>query len=315
MPGGQIAARILAFDEPPTASFSATPPAGIVPLSVTFDAASSSDADGDIVSYTWDFGDGAQASGPTQVHTFDNPGTFATRLTVTDVFGLSDEQTLSVDVVAPPNSLSGILLDTNAFVANGSQIPIVGAAVALLGTGVATTTDVNGHFILEGIPSGVQVLDLATANTNLAPDGSPYASFRENITIEPGDTVVSRPFYLPRIDVTSLTPVDPAVTTMVNNPGLGITMTVAPGAAVNEDGTPFTGQLSISEVLDGLAPASMPEEFEPGLLVTIQPVGVRFDPPAAIVVPNTDSLAPGIEMDIWSSAPSPAVLKLSVLPA
>jgi len=303
MPGGQITARILAFDEPPTASFSATPPAGIVPLSVTFDAASSSDADGDIVSYTWDFGDGAQASGPTQVHTFDNPGTFATRLTVTDVFGLSDEQTLSVDVVAPPNSLSGILLDTNAFVANGSQIPIVGAAVALLGTGVATTTDVNGHFILEGIPSGVQVLDLATANANLAPDGSPYASFRENITIEPGDTVVSRPFYLPRIDVTSLTPVDPAVTTVVSNPGLGITMTVAPGAAVNEDGTPFTGQLSISEVLDGLAPASMPEEFEPGLLVTIQPVGVRFDPPAAIVFPNTDSLAPGIEMDIWSLSP------------
>ena len=48
----------------PTAGFSATPWFGTSPLDVDFDGSSwSSDPDGSIVSYDWDFGDGATGTG------------------------------------------------------------------------------------------------------------------------------------------------------------------------------------------------------------------------------------------------------------
>jgi subtilisin family serine protease len=50
----------------------------------TFDGSGSSDADGSIASYAWDFGDGATATGATAEHAYDWPGTYTVKLTVTD---------------------------------------------------------------------------------------------------------------------------------------------------------------------------------------------------------------------------------------
>lgn len=213
---------------------------------------------------------------------------------------------ISFTVQQPPaggeTSLSGIVLDTTDAVA-GDTRPVQGVAVSLLGTGIVDATGADGRFLLQGIPGGMQVLDLATADALPAPDGSPYAGFREAIGIVGGiDNVVERPFYLPRIAAVSLTTVDPISTTVVENPDLAITLTVAPHTAIlGED--EFTGELSISEVPEGLAPAALPENLDPGLLITIQPVGVIFAEPAPISFPNIDGLAPGTETDLWSLDP------------
>ena len=53
-------------DYAPKAEFSATPQNGEAPLVVSFDASASSDQDGEIVSYSWNYGDGsAQNQGRT----------------------------------------------------------------------------------------------------------------------------------------------------------------------------------------------------------------------------------------------------------
>ena len=70
----------------PTASATASPSSGAVPLEVTFDAGASDDPDGSIVSYLWEFGDGASAmvGTPTTTHIYTSEGSYNASLTVTD---------------------------------------------------------------------------------------------------------------------------------------------------------------------------------------------------------------------------------------
>ncbi|MCB1220640.1 MAG: PKD domain-containing protein [Planctomycetales bacterium] len=78
---------------PPLPQFSFQPDSGEVPLEVEFDASASTDPDGTIVSYDWDFNnDGLvddSSPDPVLQHVFTDAGTFIVRLTVTDDGGLS----------------------------------------------------------------------------------------------------------------------------------------------------------------------------------------------------------------------------------
>jgi PKD repeat protein len=79
----------LPENRPPTAQFTAEPDTGELPLTVIFDANQSSDTDGTIASYTWNFGDGTPevSGGLTKIstqHTYTAAGTYTVTLTVTD---------------------------------------------------------------------------------------------------------------------------------------------------------------------------------------------------------------------------------------
>jgi len=50
-------------------------------------------------------------------------------------------------------------------------------------------------------------------------------------------------------------------------------------------------------------PESRPEELRPGMAVTIQPAGIRFNPPALITFPNADGMAVGNDLNLWSLSP------------
>lgn len=65
----------------PVASFIATPGSGVAPLIVGLNASASSDSDGQISSYSWNFGDGQTGGGLTTSHTFTHPGDYTIRLT------------------------------------------------------------------------------------------------------------------------------------------------------------------------------------------------------------------------------------------
>ncbi|MFB4354656.1 PKD domain-containing protein [Microbacterium sp. LS_15] len=81
----------------PTAAFSSIP----TDLAVAFDASTSTDPDGSIASYAWDFGDGATSTdGPTAAHSYTSGGTYSVKLTVKDDRGATDSITQSVTVRA-----------------------------------------------------------------------------------------------------------------------------------------------------------------------------------------------------------------------
>lgn len=77
---------------PPRAFITASSYRGKAPLTVTFFANQSSDADGKIVSYNWNFGDGTTATGETVKHTFTSAANFNVTLVVKDNDGASSEK-------------------------------------------------------------------------------------------------------------------------------------------------------------------------------------------------------------------------------
>lgn len=85
-------------NQPPAAAFDSS--ASFLKLSV--DGSDSSDADGTVVSYDWNWGDGSSHdSGRTASHAYDVPGTYTVTLTVTDNDGATG--TVSHDVTVVPN--------------------------------------------------------------------------------------------------------------------------------------------------------------------------------------------------------------------
>ena len=96
---------------PPVAIASGNPVTGVAPLEVDFDGSASTDEDGTISSYLWDFGDGSNANGMTVTHTYQTDGNFDATLTVTDDGGAeATSSTISIEVTP---GLSSINTPTN----------------------------------------------------------------------------------------------------------------------------------------------------------------------------------------------------------
>jgi PKD repeat protein len=74
----------------------------ILGRAVTVSGAGSTDSDGTVASYNWNFGDGTTASGPNATRTYAADGTYPITLTVTDDDLATGTATRSVTVAAPP---------------------------------------------------------------------------------------------------------------------------------------------------------------------------------------------------------------------
>ena len=85
-------------NQPPTAS-AGPDQSTFVGRVVEFSASASDGNDDDVLSYTWDFGDGKTATGPTAHHPYVAPGTYTVTLTVSD--GLSTATDSATVAVAP----------------------------------------------------------------------------------------------------------------------------------------------------------------------------------------------------------------------
>ena len=90
------------LNKPPVASATASVTSGSAPLAVAFNGAGSSDPDGTVVAYDWNFGDFTTGSGAITSHTFTQPGTYPVTLTVTDNRGDATSTTVTVTVAGAP---------------------------------------------------------------------------------------------------------------------------------------------------------------------------------------------------------------------
>jgi PKD repeat protein len=91
------------LDAPPSPAFTVTTASPVAGTPVAFDGSGSSETNGSIASYSWDFGDGSPLGiGPTPSHSYGSAGTYPVTLTVTDQDGYTAQSTRAIVVDSPP---------------------------------------------------------------------------------------------------------------------------------------------------------------------------------------------------------------------
>lgn len=266
------------------------------------------DPDGDVVTYTLRT-DGDLPTGQLRgngVLEFrprpDQVGEYVFTVVASDG-ALEATQEVTLNVVADPVTTTRI----SGVIENIEQEPLVGVVIEL--EGVETLTDENGAFTLEFVG------DLPGDTLKIRGEGitgdEVYPFIAEKLPLVLGhevysgvNNVIDRPIYLPALDVASGQTIDPTrdvTVTTENIPGAAVT--VAAGSLMDQEGNPFTGVLSITEVPTDLTPAALPPNLSPDMVVTIQPGEMVFTTPAALSLPNTAGYAPGTQMDLWSINP------------
>ncbi|NIA09840.1 MAG: PKD domain-containing protein [Nitrospiraceae bacterium] len=91
---------ITVKNAPPVANFSISTDSPTVNTAVKFDASGSYDPNGKVVSYHWEFGDGATGDGVKVTHSYTEKGYYVIKLTVTDDSGATTVVRHAVNVSA-----------------------------------------------------------------------------------------------------------------------------------------------------------------------------------------------------------------------
>ena len=163
------ASHSIAVASPPppvSAGFSASPTSGQAPLGVQFTDQSS----GPVVSWSWDFGDGASSSAQNPAHTYNNAGSYTVTLTVANSAGQtgSVSHTITVTNPAPPPS-------TVTCVASQSLASLLSPGVFTITRTGDTSSTLTVHYSLSG--SVVIGLDYQTLSGSVAiPAGASSAT-------------------------------------------------------------------------------------------------------------------------------------------
>ncbi|MFY9826789.1 MAG: carboxypeptidase regulatory-like domain-containing protein, partial [Thermoanaerobaculia bacterium] len=188
-------------------------------------------------------------------------------------------------------SISGIVLDN-------SNLPVEGVTLRILNSVLTAHSDAQGRFHLAGAPVGsvTLIVDGSTANR---PGSWPDLEFVLS-TVPGRDNTVNMPIFLLPIDLAHGVAVDETHGGILTPPGLpGFSLEIAPGSVTFPGGS-RSGVVSVTAVHSDKVPMVPNFGQQPRFIVTIQPPGARFDPPARMTMPNVDGLAPGTVTELYS---------------
>jgi RHS repeat-associated protein len=219
--------------------------------------------------------------------------------------GTETTQNVTLNVVADPittTRVTGIIADT-------SQAGLANVLVEL--AGYQATTDAAGKFTII-LPDSSAGDTLKIYGQRIQGGGVTYPFIAEKMPLLLGHDLyrgtnnqIDRPIYLPTIDLSTGTTVNPGAQTFVTNPRLaGAKVDVAAGSLFDKSGNAFAGIMTITEVPVSLTPAALPDNLHPDLVVTIQPGDMVFNTPAKLTLPNRAGYVAGLVMDLWSINPN-----------
>ncbi len=180
-------------NKPPLASMEFAPTWGDVPLTVHFSAATSSDPDGQIASYSWDFGDGSKGTGLFAEHEYTTNGSFIIMLTITDDKGATSSTKGTVFVTeppAPPVPTGRTDKTENDLIAYTRIVPetLSPGGTFVVQVAVTAKTNLRALVVSETLPTGLQLVsgDLRAAQLGLSANQKLEFSYQIKAGAAPG---------------------------------------------------------------------------------------------------------------------------------
>ena len=160
-------------NNPPTASFTASPNPVVTGNQVSFDASASSDPDDSIAKYEWDLdGDGTYETDTgttkTTTKTYNTAGSVTVKLRVTDQGGLTATDTKTVQVVAPQQPPTASFTATPNPATTGATVTFNGSGSSDPDGGIAKyewDLDGNGSYETDTGTTATTTKSYATAGT------------------------------------------------------------------------------------------------------------------------------------------------------
>jgi hypothetical protein len=269
------------------------------------------------VTFTVTQGSGTISGQPSSTTTSDSDGRVQTVLTLGPQDGINNNQVTATFAGNPglPVTFSatgrvpGPTQNTkiSGVVLNNSNVPISNVTMRLFQTqqgnnnnvpqqiGTPVPTNAQGYFQIQPAPVGVFKL-MADGTT-----GGNYPTLEYDIvTVSGQNNTVGLPIYLPLLNPGSQLCVSPTTGGTLTIPQApGFALTVAAGSATFPGGS-RSGCVSVTPVNMDKIPMVPGFGQQPRFIVTIQPVGTTFNPPAAITIPNVDGLAPRAVTEMYS---------------
>jgi len=204
----------------------------------------------------------------------------------------------------PSNTtISGVVLDN-------SNNPIAGATIRLylnnqgnnnnqpLQIGTPVQTNLLGTFLISPAPIGSFQL-MADGSTVPGPNTYPTLEY-DIVTVAGNNNTVGMPIYLPALNTLNslcVSATQGGTLTVPQYPGFALT--VAAGSATFPGGS-SSGCITVTTVHGDKVPMSPGFGQQPRFIVTIQPVGTTFNPPAPLTIPNIDGLPPKSVTEMYS---------------
>jgi hypothetical protein len=201
-------------------------------------------------------------------------------------------------------TISGVVLDN-------SNVPIPGVTIravltnllnsnsSIIQSAASVQTDAQGQFKISPAPVGF--VDLFVDGSTAARPGKFPTLDYDMVTVAGQDNTVGLPIYLlplnPKNELCVTATTGGGTLTIPEAPGFSLTF--GPGQVTFPGGSK-EGCVNVTVVHGDKVPMVPGFGQQPRFIVTIQPAGAVFNPPAAITLPNVDGLKPRAVTEMYS---------------
>jgi len=187
-------------------------------------------------------------------------------------------------------SISGVVLDNQ-------DNPIPGVTIRVEDTSRQAKSDWQGRFEITEAPVGPVHL-VADGSTATVPGEFPSLAYNI-VTVAGVENPLAAPIYMVKVDTENAVYAGKEDVELTLDKFPGFKLEIAKDSVTFPDGK-REGYVSATAVNASKIPMAPPNGMQPQFIVTIQPTGAKFDPPARLSLPNVDGHRPGAQVEMYS---------------